>query len=780
MKSISNPIRVALGLAAISQLCCVASAAGQSLTSGPYRLSFPALVGGRGLRIERSRGSGQPVLQAQPAQILVKVVSSTENSDTPQFAAAYSSVTQQGWQTIQAQATVTSANGSIFLLSDTYKAGDAKRSFTVSRTVQVQTANANDLGWNSRFTLGFERPVAIDQYHFFAPGIWYDKNSAVVPGAFASDYSNNYFYWRETRSGLPVVMMQDGSSGTTLALAHLHPNPSSGLDERSQEWLVGDSVQYASIGAQKVPQVELGLIYPAWEGEKNYVGPRNTLWVRRSHPVQAGFSHSYTLDLRLGQVAKADGSEFRRAMQRTWRHYFDGFLPPIAPLPLETVYMDGVNLLDHYSEKRPPDTGAQGEPFSAQVPSGVVPSDQISYWMGFAGMQIPAGYQMIRYGLQQGNDPVLSKGIATLDFWAHTAASPFGLPRTWYNVQPPTFRDDDCIFPIFLRVVSDGMEGALDAARIVRVSGQPKPDWEKFVTAFGDWLVRTQNSDGSFYRAFNASDGSVFTGGTGCNRNGAGTSKSDTAHPIRFLVALYFATGNQAYLNAAVAAGNYAYTNSYLPTLFIGGTVDNPNTVDKEAGALALHAFLALWDGTHDTKWLDAAVGAATYTETWMYAWNFKLNASVPAFDYAGVQGESLIATGQSGSDIYLAFEAYDFYRLHLLRDNRKNHFLKVAEYLASNTKLSTKITGVPEQDFGFAFSGLVSEANDFSFMNVRGYQNWLPWLTVAEIEPLAKLKDTFGSMSVQGIEQQPRAQRERKNREVYAPPGSIGWGEGN
>ncbi len=481
----------------------------------------------------------------------------------------------------------------------------------------------------------------------------------------------------------------------------------------------------------------------------------------------------------MNQYRQGGAADFRAALRENWRYYFKQFLPAIASEPLNTVYANGIDLLNQYSAKRPPISGAQGVPFSTLVPSGSIPSDQISYWMGFVGMQLPVGYQLIRYGLENNNDRISSKGTATVDFWAHNAATPFGLPLTWYNVEPPTFRDDDCYNPVFPRVASDGMEGALDAARLVRQANNPQPDWERFVTAFGDWLVKTQNSDGSFYRAFNASDGSVFTGAAGCNANAHGTSKSNTTHPIRFLVALYFATGNKAYFNAAVAAGNYAYTNSYLPTAFVGGTVDNPNIIDKEAGVLALHAFLALYDATKDSNWLTAAIGAATYAETWMYAWNFTLNPTAPAFAYAGVQGESLIATGQSGADIYLSFEAYDLYRLHLLRDDADNHFLRVAEFLANNTKLTTQVTGVQEQNFGFGYDGLVSEANDFSFLSVPGYGNWLPWLTIAEIEPLAKLQDTFGSMSIQQIEEQPLARRIAENNHVYPSPGSIGSGQG-
>jgi hypothetical protein len=308
----------------------------------------------------------------------------------------------------------------------------------------------------------------------------------------------------------------------------------------------------------------------------------------------------------------------------------------------------------------------------------------------------------------------------------------------------------------------------------MREHRQPRAAWERFVTAYGDWLVGHQNPDGSFYRAYNP-DGSVFRQRDGCNRSGFGDSKLNTTHPVRFLVALYFATGEKRYLASALAAGEFAFRNIYLPGLYVGGTADNPNTLDKEAGVQALHAFLALYDATGEARWLDAAADAATFTETWMYAWNFAIRDAPAHYAYAGAQGQSLIATGHSATDVYLGFAAYDFYRLHLLRNDP--HFLQVARNFAHNTKLTTQLTGVPAQQFGFAHAGLVGEAVDLSnlrYIDSSGAHSWLPWVTIAEIEALEKLEDLFGLMSIDEIERMPAAARSRR---IYPVPGSLGFG---
>ncbi len=767
---------------ALGAFLLVPLALGQTLASGGKVLSFPEVSRGQhGVQLHARTGDAADAYAAQPVQLLVCSTCSDESTNQAPTGASYTSVQQEANDSILAAARVTSPNGSTFQVRDRYKAGSTAGTFTMSRTVTVLQAASPDQGFNSQFVLGFAKPLPIERYHFLAPAIWYDKNVNAAPGAFATNYANENFYWRETRSGLPFVMMQDPSTGTALSIAHIDSTPRTGADATSQQWLVNSSVQYGSIGAQRVPQTMLGFIYPADEGDGNYIGNRSTEWVRRSHPVQSGFSHTYTLMLGLEQyVNKNGGADYNTALGQTWRLYYNVFNPPIAKVPSGKVYRDGIALLNHYSANR---DEAQGFPFSSLLPDGSVPASQISYLMGYVGEQIPAGFELLRYGVLHGDQTSLTNGKATLDFWAARAAQSSGLPLTWYNVSPPTFRDDDCIFPIFTRTVSDGMEGIVSAAVFMRQHKMPQLAWEKFAQGFGDWLVANQNADGSYYRAYNP-DGTVFTNtGTGCDRNGFGTSKFDTTHPVRFLVSLYFATGQQKYLTAAEQAGNYALGAIYKPVQYVGGTTDNPNALDKEGGVEALHAALALYDATHAAKWLTAAQEAANYVETWMYAWNFPISNAPLAYQYAGTQGSSMIATGQSGSDIFLAFEAYDFYRLHLLGDDANDHYLQIAGFLENNTKLTTQVTGVSEQQFGYSYDGLVGEANELSFMTYLGGTSagsWLPWLTEAEIEPLQRLEDTFGSTSIQQDQSQSPSVLNYDNQHVYPAPGSIGWGQGS
>ena len=65
-------------------------------------------------------------------------------------------------------------------------------------------------------------------------------------------------------------------------------------------------------------------------------------------------------------------------------------------------------------------------------------------------------------------------------------------------------------------------------------------------------------------------------------------------HPIPFLVALSAATGDPRYGEAAARAGAFAAERMGASFHYIGGACDNPNVLDKEAGVLAMQAFLSL------------------------------------------------------------------------------------------------------------------------------------------------------------------------------------------
>jgi hypothetical protein len=174
---------------------------------------------------------------------------------------------------------------------------------------------------------------------------------------------------------------------------------------------------------------------------------------------------------------------------------------------------------------------------------------------------------------------------------------------------------------------------------------------------------------------------------------------------------------------------------------------------------MALHAFLALYDATNDASWLTDAQQAADYTESWLVAWGYGIDTPRAAYATDGPLGLSLIGAGGSGVDNWITYEGANFYRLYLYTGDA--HYLTVASHLTSTAYRTTQYTG---HNLGYGRDGLVEEATTLADLTYTGVGTWLPWSTVAQLEPLARLEDIFGSMDLATIEQLPLAERQRRN----------------
>lgn len=851
---------VSLSLCSVAQTCKNMSACALTLKSGRNTLQFTSQKSGYGVTVvpavagEAALSSLNPVqiylcdaaTGTTPVQCTGSSTSGSGFSSGASFLGGYSEVSAAGKDRVTASATfVTGAE--TFTVIDTFFAGKEEGTIAIDRTVLESTGTTGtaDTGFNTAFSAGFAgKPVAISDYHFFSPAIWYDKNVQTVAGTIGTDVAgHHYFFWRETRNGLPLVMMQDPVTGTALTLAHIGqggtnaPLISSGANEASTSWLVADSIRYGALGVQKAattntgPEVTVGFVYPAEEGDISYVTPATPEeWVRRSTPVAAANQTStqrYTLLLDLQQHKKADAystpgdaADFHAAMKHSWRTMYDAYNPQLTADVSDVVMDDAVSLLN-YTFQQTPGQPSAGFPFNQLVTSSDLTN--YSFQMGYVGEQIPLASQLLLNVVQTGSATSRNTALGILNFWSASdpSAMQSNLPLAWYNPQKPDPANRwvqlNCSSPIFLRMVSDGMEGVVEAAIYARqhpdkIGGQPT--WESFADQYAQWLVTSQRADGSFARAYSP-DGTVWKESTSCQYNYPvyAASSLNSTFPIRFLVEMWFATKNPAYEQAALKAGAWSLDHIYSPTAYAGGITDS-NTLDREAGVQAIHAAMALYDMVSadisladqerlkDT-WLKAAEQAATFSETWQYVWRFPVvDASAPSEDpsggyypqyvYAGSLASSISKIGASTSDIYMSIAAFDYYRLHLLTHEPAGtgHYGSFARLLANNTKLTTQLTNVPGQNFGWFHNGTLTEATDLANMRLAypanatsppADVNWVPWLTNTETDPEVRLKKAFGSYSVQQLldnEANPQTYERyvENNQRIYPQPGTLTW----
>ena len=559
-------------------------------------------------------------------------------------------------------------------------------------------------------------------------------------------------------------------TGATLTLVHVAPDGATvdGLDDDAGR-VVDARLRYASLGVRRDPPeggrpggIGVRLRFPGTEGEQTRIEGyrRERRSAERLHPLVVGARQScrFRVDLR-------HAGSFADQMRFAWRSAWAEADPPVAGTDVAATCRASIDALAFYHDAQdggPVRDGAidggagdwgviAGTPFAVRVPAGTVRN--ASWQMGFVGQQLPCASHLIDEGLRRGDDAMVLKGEQVADFWARESLSPAGVPRTWFDLRPRHFRD----YKTYLRVATDGTSGLLRAWQLERAAGRDRPAWLAYCRAVGDWLLSAQADDGSFARSYDFDGRPVEE------------SRTSTLHPVRLLVDLSCATGDARYRVAAVRAAEWSLAANADGATYVGGTPDNPDVKDKEAGWIAFDSYLALFDVTGDPRWLGAAEDAATFAETWVYGWSPPIPsdaAKVTVPPVGTLAGANLIAAGHSGADNFLACAALGYLRLWVYTGDA--HWADVATLLQRNSAQFVDVGG----SLGYGHEGLLIEAFGISVARGRSVASWLPWCTSAIVEPMARCREAFGTNDVTDARARPIGDLRAANRAFAATRG--------
>jgi hypothetical protein len=505
----------------------------------------------------------------------------------------------------------------------------------------------------------------------------------------------------------------------------------------------------------------VGMAYPGTEMD------RRSGSGARAHPVETGLRHSYDVEICAGTTP-----DYASAARQAWERAFAACNPRVRTVPLREVY-DGLvkTLLTYYcrSTAQGGRYDAPGFPFQVSLSDFKVMG--VNYQMGFVGMQISTGYCLYREGTNTKSAATAAKGEAVLDFWASGCLTRLGYPRAWYN---PGLDGKKGKFRAMgnIRTATGGMEALTSAWCFAKRHGVSKPAWLNASVRFGEWLLKNQNADGSWYLSYNHevidADG---------RHPPVIKNKYATSCALRFLAELCIATGREDFRAALLRAGEFCLRNLHDKYLYATCVVDNPQTLDSESGQMALNGFLALWDLTREKKWLAAAEQAALYTATWTYMFEIPVERDqsgplvVPA-DRSMV-GQHLIAIRHAGADLGFAWSSFAYYRLWLETGNET--WLRVARIAAHNTKQTMNWDGTlyPGQPRGLqleAFRVMIPRRG-------RGVLNCLNWNYAAHLDPMMRFQDAFGTVDLEEVERMDAARRKRLN-ETYSEVQSSDRGQ--
>jgi hypothetical protein len=616
--------------------------------------------------------------------------------------------------------------GATFHVTDRWR--EEGRILTVDRMVSVSGSLPG--GFMSGITLSPHQPATRDSVKLFAPGMIYGGTDNLTAGAIGGSDVKDFIRIREDRLPAPMIGAWF-ENGLSLTFLNTKPDGSTvKADSQDMEAkpLIHEGLRFGALGAdfdQERPS--FGYWFPGSEGGVIYKGqtyPHGQMkkWLRRYHPVRDGFEQAYQVSFRI-----ASTPSFADYYTDAWRWAWKTLRPQVVRQDIAAVRTSLLAQLSGMVLTRNGVTGLQSLAHADGEGDGTR-SFGFNIRMGFVGRSIEAANYLLADSLREGNphrETYRQQGEAIIRTFTALNMSP---PQAEGFMNGKPFAKKR----VFLRSMADGHRELLKCVIREQAAGHAHDDWVAWSRSFADWLLPQQSEAGGFPRAWEAGTGKVLD-----------PSPHSSYNAIVFLLLLDQLTGDERYGAAAVRAAEFCWKTSHSRGVFIGGTSDNPDVIDKEAGTLSLEAYLALHRHTSDAKWVERARMAANFAETWIYIWNVPMPADVPDEELHWEKGVStvgmqLIASGHSLADQNMAYDADEFAELFLRTGDR--HYRDVSMILLHNTK---SMLALPGRRYDLRGPGWMQE--HWSIAPERGVgmnRVWVGWVSTSQLNGIIELEE--------------------------------------
>lgn len=695
-------------------------------------------------------------------------------------------------------------------VTDIYRTEEG--SVVLSRQVRIlRESGYPGIRLRTEISLLPEKKNAFEDLRYFAPPAIYDKNDLDEDG-YEDYFHTKKTIFRDDRFNYPMFTCYSEETKEAVSIERdplpaFDSNPDRKVSEETgeKEALFLQKTDIGSMGADGSDgSTRLTCCYPFYEGDATIalyivkMVPFGAFW-----PMKSGEEFSVTYRIsnhRYENYHDACWYGIRDIIRKTHPQ-----AEPLSVSPEELIRLR-LDALDHYyvekTAEEDPNLPA-GYVLNCHPQDGVQLENIIQY--GFTGQNILNAYNVLRYGYEHNNEEYRRKALKTADFFVNTIhIKESGMFYNLYNVDTRSvnFWWTGLLLPLayaqgeeleklmgplyeyrkdviqklvslkgaYLRCMNEDVTALLRLYCYEKEKGTEHPGWLEAIENYAGFLLRTQEQDGGWYRAYDL-EGKPLLEPVKWFGNTVYEQKSSTGTSITFLTELYELTKNEAYLESASRAGMFVKEYIIDRVRFNGGVHDSiyakGQLIDNESILYPMFGMLSLYEATRRKDFLDAAVRAAHYYASWVCLWD------VPLPEDSTLHRYGFHSTGMGACDTCGCGYVHPFQLMGVAETAQIAVYAKDKElfdiarlyWLGCNQTVETE-----ERPWGYAMPGLQEEGYLISWWAVddpmfaadtgfgyrlkgEGNKTCFPWINAVGVKAYWAMKDRFGSVDFEEIE---------------------------
>lgn len=638
-----------------------------------------------------------------------------------------------------------------------------------------------------------------ENLRYFAPPALFDKNDLDEDGV--EDYFNtkNLIY-REDRLNYPKFMYYSEKEKIALCLERAElPAYDSNSNRRRGESIFLQKTDIGSMGVwnDTDADVELRAAYPFWEGEATIA-----LYISKFVPFGAFWPLEQGDELKVSYIFRATENEsYNHACWESIRQIMQEHIIKPVDLPdsPEVLARYRLESLERYYVEKAVDEDENcpaGYVLNCHPQDGIQIENIIQY--GFTGQNILNAYNIMRYGNNHGIPLYIEHARKIADFFANKIHVPeSGIFYNLYNVDTKkvSFWWTGLLLPLayaegeelekemgslyehlkhiinklanlegaYLRCMNEDVTALLRLYRYEKERGNEHQNWWKAICSYCEFLLRVQEEDGSWYRAYDVTgkrivDPEIWFGSNLYEK------KSSTSTSIPLLVEMADITGDRKYLESAKKAGLFVKKYPIDRVRFNGGVHDSIYTkgqlIDNESILYPMFAMLALYKATGEDIFLDGAIDAARFCASWVCLWDVPLPPDSTLAKY-GFRSTGIGACDTCGAGYTHPFQLMcvsEIAEIAILAKDRELFEAARLYWHGCNQNVS-----LPQNTWGYRYHGLQEEGYFVSWFAVddpmfddntgfghrwkgEGNKTCFPWVQAVALRGYWALLDHFGT----------------------------------